>query len=133
MQRPCIGCGQLIPSGSRCTDCRPKRTVKPGTKGRTATDWQHRKASAAQRKRVPFCELRQSPSCTGKAETLDHVLPISQYPEHVSAPENHRSACRPCNAARGNRVTDQERQQVLDAIAARTARRQRFYRAERTK
>ncbi len=125
MNRPCLGCGVLVASGSRCTDCqRPlNNNYVRGKKGRTASDWQHRKQSTAQRKRVPFCELRTAPNCTGKPEVLDHILPISQYPEHVSAPENHRSACRPCNSARGNRCTDDERSRVLDAIARRRNKR----------
>jgi 5-methylcytosine-specific restriction endonuclease McrA len=128
MKRPCISCGCLIPSGSRCADCKPKNLhYVRGRKGRTASDWTHRKASLAQRKRVPFCELRESPGCTGKAETLDHVLPISKYPEYASAPENGRSSCRPCNASRGDRYSEAEKQHVLSLIAKRTARQASYY------
>lgn len=124
MNRPCVRCGVLIPSGSRCADCqRPlnNRYVR-GKRGRTSSDWRHRKTSTAQRQRVPFCELRESPACTGKAETLQHVLPISQFPEYVHEHANHRSACRPCNSTHGDRWTEADQEQVLAAIDKRRAR-----------
>lgn len=126
MQRPCLGCSRLIPSGSRCDKCRPKRAPTPGRKGRTATDWTWRKISAAQRKRVPFCELRLA-GCNGKAEATDHIIPLDDAPELVYEPLNLRSACSVCNGRRSDRVTDQERQQVLDAVKARKQRHASYY------
>ena len=124
VNRPCLGCGVVIPSGSRCADCqRPLNNHhQRGRKGRTSSDWRHRKASLAQRKRVPFCELRESPRCTGKAETLQHILPITLFPEYAHEPANHLSACRSCNSSRGNRYTDAEHDGVLEAIRERKQR-----------
>ena len=123
MNRPCLQCGCLIERGSRCTDCKPTNLhYQRGKKGRTASDWHHRKTSQAQRNRVPFCELREAPRCTGRAETLQHILPVSLYPEYAHERVNHLSACRPCNSAHGDRYTDAERQAVLDAIARRRLR-----------
>lgn len=127
MNRPCIACGCIIATGSRCNDCKaPNRSYQRGTKGRTATDWQWRKLSQAQRKRVPFCELRL-PGCTGQADTTDHILPTSKYPQYAREPLNLRTACRPCNAARGNKYTQAEQAQVLDAIAKRKRRAAGYY------
>ncbi|WP_099025622.1 HNH endonuclease [Mycolicibacterium palauense] len=118
MQRPCLGCGYLIDHGSRCNDCRPKRTVKPGTKGRTATDWRWRKLSQKLRRLSPFCE-----KCLATTDlTVDHVIPPSERPDLTYDELNLRVWCRSCNGSRSNRVTDQERQQVLDAIAQRRTR-----------
>lgn len=122
MKRPCIACGTPIDKGSRCNDCKlPNRSYQRGTKGRTQTDWQWRKLSQAQRKRVPFCELRLT-GCTSKPDTTDHVLPVSRFPELAREPLNLRTACRPCNAARGDNFTPAEQQQVLSAIAKRKQR-----------
>lgn len=122
MQRPCIGCGALIPSGSRCGQCRPKRPPTPGRKGRTATDWRWRKLSQKLRGLSPFCE-----KCLATSDlTVDHIIPPTERPDLIYEVLNLRVWCRSCNGSRGNRVSDQERAQVLDAIAARAAR-QRAY------
>jgi 5-methylcytosine-specific restriction endonuclease McrA len=127
VKRPCIACGTPIPRGSRCNDCKlPNRAYERGTQGRTQTDWRWRKLSQAQRKRVPFCEL-QLPGCTGQADTTDHVLPVAQFPDLAREPLNLRSACRPCNAARGDKYTQAEQAQVLDAIAKRKRRAALYY------
>lgn len=118
--RPCISCGCLIDEGTRCYDCTPRRTYARGTKGRTQTDWQWRKLSQRLRKESPFCERCYSATDL----TGDHIIAPSEAPELVYEPLNCRVYCRRCNAARSNRCTDEERQQVRDAIARRTARRQ---------
>ncbi|WP_074334892.1 HNH endonuclease [Mycobacteroides abscessus] len=121
MQRPCIGCGQLIPSGSRCTACqRPRNNnYQRGKRGRTASDWRWRKLSQKLRRLSPFCER-----CSKTTDlTVDHVIPPTERPDLTYDALNLRVLCRSCNGSRGNRVTDQERQQVLDAIAERMKRR----------
>ena len=128
MNRPCISCGELIHKGSRCGPCTPKRA--PRTTAHAGSDWRWRKISERQRKRVPFCELAL-PGCRGKAETADHIIPVSEQPELSHDELNIRSACKRCNGARGTTCTDVERGQVLDAIAARKQRQLRFYQANR--
>ncbi|PJE23675.1 MAG: HNH endonuclease [Mycobacterium sp.] len=124
MNRPCIACGALIGSGSRCDDCRlrakpPKPT--PRRKGRTATDWRWRQLSERLRRLSPFCE-----KCLAAADlTVDHVIPLAERPDLAHDELNCRVLCRPCNAARGDRCSDEERAQVLAAIEARK-RRQRL-------
>jgi hypothetical protein len=114
--RPCIGCGHIIDHGSRCHACTPRRTCTRGTKGRTQTDWQWRKLSQRLRKTSPFCEI---PGCTSSDLTVDHIIPPTERPDLAHEELNCRVYCRSHNAARSNRCTDEERQQVLDAIARR--------------
>ncbi|WP_353961923.1 HNH endonuclease [Mycolicibacterium hippocampi] len=118
MQRPCLGCSTLIPKGSRCGDCQPKRPATPGRKGRTATDWRWRKLSQKLRRLSPFCE-----KCLATTDlTVDHIIPLSERPDLARDEPNCRVLCRLCNAARGERCTDQERQQVLATLGARQRR-----------
>ncbi|MUL78644.1 HNH endonuclease [Mycolicibacterium sp. CBMA 226] len=121
MQRPCVDCGCLIPSGSRCRECqRPRNnnTVK-GKQGRTASDWHWRKLSQKLRRLSPFCE-----KCLAKTDlTVDHLIPISERPDLVHEELNCRVLCRTCNGERGDRCTDAERAQVLKAIEQRRQRR----------
>ena len=59
IQRPCIGCGELINTGSRCADCRIPRTNpadRPSAPQR-GYDSRWRALSKRLRKRSPFCEL----------------------------------------------------------------------------
>lgn len=123
MQRPCISCGVLIGSGSRCTDCKPRPTRTAAQRGYN-DKW--RKLSAHQRKASPFCER------CGSRERLecDHIIPISEAPELALEPLNTRVLCRTCNRSRGNRVTDQERDQVLSTIRQRDERRRRYHLAQ---
>jgi hypothetical protein len=47
--------------------------------------------------RGPRC--RHSARCTGCAEELDHIIPVAEGGP-VLDPDNHRSACVPCNRGR---------------------------------
>ncbi|EHB58975.1 hypothetical protein MycrhDRAFT_1411 [Mycolicibacterium rhodesiae JS60] len=120
MNRPCIGCGCLIPSGSRCADCqRPLNNhYQRGRKGRTASDWRWRKLSEKLRRLSPFCE-----KCLATTDlTVDKIIPLSERPDLAHEELNLRVLCRTCNSARGNTCTDAERQHVLDVIAKRASR-----------
>ncbi|GAB7068769.1 hypothetical protein JCM12141A_30580 [Mycolicibacterium hodleri] len=122
LQRPCLTCGTLIPSGSRCRDCRPKRTT-------TATRQERHRPAAWDRlsKRLrqlsPFCEW-----CGTTTDLVcDHIIPVSEDPTLALEPLNCRVVCRSENASRKANCTDAERQMVRDRIEAR--RRQRALRA----
>lgn len=119
--RPCIRCGDLIPSGSRCNACQPPKQhqhYERGTRGRTATDWRWRKISQHLRRASPFCEW-----CgTNDDLTTDHIIPVTENPALVYAPQNLRVLCRPCNSRRGTTVTDTERQHVTDTLNNRRPR-----------
>lgn len=98
MNRPCIKCGVLIPSGSRCSDCRPHQHYERGTKGRAATDWRWRKTSKRLRAASPYCE-----QCGSVGDlTVDHVQPISRGGA-IYAINNLAVLCRLHNSAKGNR------------------------------
>lgn len=114
MQRPCLECGYLIASGSRCADCKPKNLrYERGKRGRTASDWRWRKLSQKLRSLSRFCER-----CLAATDlTVDHIIPPAERPDLTYEVLNLRVWCRSCNGSRGDRVTDHERQQVLDAIA----------------
>lgn len=118
LSRPCIDCGDLIPTGSRCPDCQPKRTTTKTRRER------HRPAawdrlSKRLRRASPFCEF-----CSATDDLIsDHIIPISEDPTLALEPLNCRVLCRSCNARRKDTCTDEERQMVRARIAARKARR----------
>ncbi|MCV7082205.1 HNH endonuclease [Mycolicibacterium insubricum] len=120
IQRPCLGCGKLIGSGSRCGPCRPQPKRTAPERG---YDHRWRQLSTKQRKASPFCER------CGSTQTLecDHIIPLAERPDLALEPLNTRVLCRTCNRSRGNRATDAERKQVLDAITRRKQRLARFY------
>ena len=59
--------------------------------------------SVAQRVAEPWCWYCLQRGVQKLAEETDHVLPASTHPELFFEPSNHRSACRPCNASKGDR------------------------------
>jgi 5-methylcytosine-specific restriction endonuclease McrA len=64
---------------------------------------------------APFCE-----QCGATTDlTVAHIMPLSVAPELALEPLNCRVLCRYHNSLRQNHCTDEERQAVLDAIAAR--------------
>lgn len=56
--------------------------------------------------------------------TGDHIIPVSERPDLAYELLNVTVRCRSCNGRRANHCTDAERQQVLDALAARATTRQ---------
>ncbi|BBY82017.1 HNH endonuclease [Mycolicibacterium pulveris] len=58
--------------------------------------------------------------------TVDHIIPLTESPELAHEPLNCRVLCRRHNAMRQDHCTDEEREAVLAAIAARKARRARM-------
>ncbi|WP_079612888.1 HNH endonuclease [Mycobacteroides abscessus] len=126
MQRPCIGCGCLIPSGSRCADCQPKREHR--ATAAAATDWRWRQLSKRVRKQSPFCEHcgQRDPAKL----TAGHIVPVSVKPEWAHNIENVRTECRPCNSARGTKYTTAEYDMVEARIRARRQRALRYYQSQ---
>lgn len=125
MQRPCISCGELIASGSRCQECKPKenRPRRPGRKGRSTSDWTWRKLSEKMRRLQPWCS-----ECPATEDlTVNHVIPISERPDLAHEELNLTVLCRSCNSKRGDKYTDEERMAVETAIDERNRRRQSFY------
>lgn len=95
ISRPCLGCGELIPSATYCADCQPAEQVRKGP-GDAAYDRIWRKLSLKARSIQPWCT-----DCSGTADTTDHIIPKSVAPELVHAIENCAPRCRSCNSYRG--------------------------------
>lgn len=92
--RPCLGCGVIISSGSRCFDCRRDRDSLRGTSGQ-------RGYGSPIWRRVRAEHLRAEPSCRfcgAIATDVDHIRPLSQGGTHDAA--NLRSLCHSCHSRR---------------------------------
>lgn len=106
--KPCVRCGELTEQ-SRCQDCRNDTNKERATNGkRTAAGARWKRLSIRLRKLQPWCD-----HCgTSDDLTVDHIIPVSERPDLEFKVENCRILCRPENAARGNRVTPEERAEV---------------------
>lgn len=124
MNRPCIKCGALIASGSRCTECKlpsaPKNRPRDHPHANPAA-W--KRLSKAVRKAQPFCL-----DC-GRTDELhaDHIIAVSERPDLALERLNITVRCPTCNGRRGSKCTDAERAAVLAAIAERKQRQQAYY------
>ncbi|WP_099023572.1 HNH endonuclease signature motif containing protein [Mycolicibacterium palauense] len=117
--RPCISCGELIESGSRCPACTPKRAWDGKTRAERHRPAAWDRLSKRLRRESPFCE-----SCGATADlVVDHVIPVSVAPELALAPENCRVLCRSENASRRATYTQDEARQVIDRLEASQQRR----------
>lgn len=117
--RPCLHCGDLIATGTRCSTCTPADTKKPRKIAHAGTDNQWRRLSLRARRMQPFCT-----DChTDQDLTADHIIPVDVAPELAHTTENITVRCRPHNSARGNRYTQAEAEQVLNALLSAQARR----------
>lgn len=85
MRRPCIGCGALIPTGSRCPICQPQRT-----RGRKL-----------QAMRAAYVTGRPCAFCGEPAEHLDHITPLARG--GTDRPTNLQPLCADCNQRKGDR------------------------------
>lgn len=106
--KPCIVCGTPA-NGSRCPEHQPKDTRT----NRDHVAWHNNGRWKAMSKRLrrasPFCEWCGDVN----ALSVDHVLPVSQFPELTYAVENCRVLCKVCNGKRGNKFTHDEANAVL--------------------
>lgn len=106
--KPCLDCGTPT-NGPRCTEhatAGPRDHIASFNNGRWKT------LSKRLRRLAPFCE-----ECATTVNlTVDHVLPVSKFPELTYAVENCRVLCNVCNGKRGNRFTATEAQAVLDRL-----------------
>lgn len=109
--RPCARCGDIIPTGTYCSDCRPKPTPRPrGHIHGNPTKW--KALSAKARRLQPWCS-----KCDATTDlTTDHVIPYSVAPALAYCRENTRILCRSCNSTRGNRCTPEDIQAVIDRL-----------------
>ena len=117
LKRPCVACGDPIDKGSRCSDCRPKRSA-PATHHPLLSTYRWRKLSKRLRKASPQCE-----TCGSTQQlSVDHVIPITEDESLAFVTENLRILCMSHNGSRQDQCTDEERATVHARIAARKAR-----------
>lgn len=115
--RPCLHCGDLITTGTRCSSCTPVETGRDKTSAHWNTSrWKN--LSRRLRRQSPFCELCSSTSNL----QVDHILPIVDYPELTYEVENLRVLCRTCNGRRGASFTLAEATDVLNRLLSEQAR-----------
>ena len=113
--KPCLGCGEPT-DGYRCSDCQLPKQRQSGHSPHYDRRWQT--LWRRLRRASPFCE-----QCHATTDlTTDHIIPVSEDPTLRLEPLNYRILCNPCNGRRRNRVTDDERRAVREAIARRKAR-----------
>ncbi len=117
----CLCGADAEPGKTHCGDCKPQRDrssdAPPKHKHLHTTRWT--KLSKRLRKASPFCE-----SCGTTTDlVVDHIIPLSERADLAYEPLNCRVLCRTENASRRATCTDEERQMVLDRIAARKRRR----------
>lgn len=87
MLRPCIGCGVLVESASRCPACAPPPRKLRGRPWRRM------------REEVFAAKGRTCVYCGGFADEVDHVVPVKIG--GVDAIDNLVPACRSCNRRKG--------------------------------
>src|SRR5690242_10354557 len=115
LRRPCIDCGDVIDSGTRCSVCRPKETRKGDRSHPHLHTARWQKLSKKLRKASPLCE-----HC-GETEDLQcgHIIPASERADLIFCIENLRIECGQCNRSRGKSCTSEERQMVESRLAKR--------------
>ncbi|MBA2614314.1 MAG: HNH endonuclease [Actinobacteria bacterium] len=98
MNRPCLDCGELTRSGSRCSRCEAKRDARRGTTTERGYGSDHQKRAKATIRSQPWCSICGHPGSPSNPLTADHVVPVSRGGRGGPL----RVACRSCNSRRGN-------------------------------
>lgn len=93
--RPCVDCGDVIATGTRCDECRTIAT--PGKfRDRTHAHW-----NTARWKRLSKRLRRMQPWCSTCGSTndltVDHIVPIALRPDLTYTLSNLDVLCRSCN------------------------------------
>ena len=100
LARPCIVCGVLIASGSRCAMHPPMR-IQHTSDRPPPSERGHDHAYKVMRLRVLARDDDTCRYCGGKADTVDFVQPWSKGGQ--AAWDNLVAACRTCNSAKRDR------------------------------
>lgn len=98
----CIGCGQLVSPGPRCSRCRRSHeerydATRPAHHALYATSaW--KRLSSEIRANATRCHWCLKPT---RRLVADHVIPLEQAPDLALEPSNLVPSCFPCNTRRG--------------------------------
>lgn len=92
---PCLDCGVLVRSSSRCARCQSKRDAARGTTTQRGYGAAHQRRARAAIAAHPWCSV-----CASTIDlTGDHITPLAQG-GHPLGPL--RVLCRRCNSSRGS-------------------------------
>lgn len=95
--RPCLDCGSVAPTGSRCPRCRSRWEASRGTSTQRGYGSTWRRTS----QRVIARDGGVCAYCGDVATTSDHVVPKSKG--GTDDLSNLVAACRPCNSRKKDR------------------------------
>jgi 5-methylcytosine-specific restriction protein A len=102
--RPCpaAGCRELVLTG-RCPKHSADTERDRGSSTERGYDWAWRRlAPLILQRDGGVCKIRTH--CDGAIATeVDHIRPVSEYPEGRLDPANLQAACKSCNSAKGAR------------------------------
>lgn len=104
LYRPCRrpGCPELVEQGYCQRHARQSEAHRGTTFQRGYADGWPRVRLAVLARDLYTCQIRTH--CSGaRATEVDHIRPIGDFPEGRLLMSNLQAACRPCNAAKGNR------------------------------
>jgi len=110
--RPCCrpGCTELVERGLCQRHVRQAEAQRGTTRERGYADGWPKVRLAVLRRDLYTCQIRTH--CNGaRATEVDHIRPISEFPEGRLLMTNLRSVCHPCHAARHNRILPRRRDQ----------------------
>lgn len=100
-QRPCIDCGNLIPSGSRCASCQPAQTQQRGTTTARGYGSQWRRISDQVVAEEGMCIDCGHVGTPDNPLTADHV--VAKANGGTDDRDNLVCRCRRHNSAKGSR------------------------------
>jgi 5-methylcytosine-specific restriction endonuclease McrA len=108
MNRPCLSCGRLIPSGrSYCVACqranyRQRNEARPRFEVELYASAEWRRLARAVLEEAEFCYWCHTPAYVTKL-TADHIATVREHPELATEPSNVVASCRSCQEKRKRR------------------------------
>ena len=109
-QCPAADCDELIYGERRYCPTHAQAWAGPRTASSRASDnsaWRKLRLKILARDGYQ-CQIRYAGICTGRATTVDKIIPAARRPDLALDQTNLRAACRPCNEHKG-RTTDRTR------------------------
>ena len=101
LPRPCLGCGALVPSGSRCPRCQSAWEARRGTTTQRGygTAWQKMSARVVAEERA--CRVCGTTGTPDNPLTADHIVPKTAG--GGDGRTNAQCLCRRHNSSKGGR------------------------------